>query len=92
MIRKLITTQGLVLSCILHDSTSTTREMANYIGITERTTLKIISDLEIEGYVKRSRIGRRNVYSVDPKLPLRHLAEEVISILTKEIAGDPVSL
>ena len=67
-----ITNHGLVLSYIFHNPTSTAREIANYIGVTERTTHKIISDLEEEGYIQRRKIGRRNVYSVDPQLPLRH--------------------
>ena len=67
-----ITNHGLVLSYIFHNSTSTAREIANYIGVTERTTHKIISDLESAGYIKRFKSGRRNVYNVDPQLPLRH--------------------
>jgi DNA-binding Lrp family transcriptional regulator len=67
-----ITNHGLVLSYIFNNPTSTAREIANYIGVTERTTHKIISDLEEAGYIGRRKIGRRNVYSVDPQLPLRH--------------------
>ena len=67
-----ITNHGLVLSYIFHNPTSTAREIANYIGVTERTTHKIISDLEEAGYIRRRKIGRRNVYNVDPQLPLRH--------------------
>ena len=67
-----ITNHGLVLSYIFHNPTSTAREIANYIGVTERTTHKIISDLEEAGYIRRRKIGRRNEYSVDPQLPLRH--------------------
>ena len=63
-----ITNHGLVLSYIFHNPTSTAREIANYIGVTERTTHKIISDLEEEGYIQRRKIGRRNVYSVDLSL------------------------
>ena len=67
-----ITNHGLLLSYIFRNSTSTAREIANYVGVTERTTHKIISDLEAAGYIKRKKIGRRNVYNVDPGLPLRH--------------------
>jgi DNA-binding MarR family transcriptional regulator len=61
-----------------------------YVGVTERTTHKIISDLETEGYITRRKTGRRNVYSVDPKLPLRHhtkqdiLVSELLEALTDE--------
>ena len=68
-----ITNHGLVLSYVFHHPKSTAREIANYIGVTERTTHKIISDLETASYIERRKQGRRNVYRVDPKLPLRHL-------------------
>ena len=83
-----ITNHGLVLSYIFQNSTSTAREIANHIGVTERTTHKIISDLEVAGYIKRQKIGRRNVYNVDPQLPLRHhtktdiVVEDLLESLT----------
>ena len=83
-----ITNHGLVLSYISHNPTSTAREIANFIGVTERTTHKIISDLENAGYIRRRKIGRRNVYSVDPQLPLRHhtktdiMVEDLLDSLT----------
>ena len=43
-----ITNHGLVLSYLFHSSKSTARGIANHIGVTERTTHKIISDLESE--------------------------------------------
>ena len=86
-----ITNHGLVLSYIFHNPTSTAREIANYIGVTERTTHKIISDLEEAGYIRRRKIGRRNVYSVDPQLPLRHhtktdvMVEDLLESLVSRI-------
>jgi DNA-binding transcriptional regulator YhcF (GntR family) len=67
-----ITNHGLVLSYIFNNSRSTAREIASHIGVTERTTHKLIADLELAGYIERRKNGRRNVYRVDPKLPLRH--------------------
>jgi len=69
-----------VLSYISHNNTSTAREIAQYIGVTERTTHKIISDLEAAGYIERRKIGRRNVYSVDPELPLRHHTKQDVIV------------
>ena len=86
-----ITNHGLVLSYIFHNTTSTAREIANYIGVTERTTHKIISDLESAGYIKRHKSGRRNVYNVDPQLPLRHhtkadiMVEDLLESLTSDL-------
>ena len=85
-----ITNHGLVLSYIFHNARSTAREISNYIGVTERTTHKIISDLESAGYIERRKSGRRNVYRVDPTLPLRHhtkqdiLVEDVLEALTRK--------
>ena len=85
-----ITTHGLVLGYIFHNTRSTAREIANYIGVTERTTHKIISDLEAEGYIERRKSGRRNIYRIDPELPLRHhtkqdiLVSELLDALTSK--------
>lgn len=75
-----ITNHGLVLSYIYHHPTSTAREIADQIRVTERTVHKIISDLERAGYIARRKSGRRNVYSVDPNLPLRHHTKKDIIV------------
>ena len=75
-----ITNHGLVLSYIFHNPRSTAREIANSVGVTERTTHKIISDLEAAGYIQRRKDGRRNVYGVDPELPLRHHTKQDILV------------
>ena len=76
----LVTNHGLVLSYLAHHPSHTAREIANDIGVTERTTHKIISDLETTGYVERRRVGRKNVYRVDPALPLRHHTKQDILV------------
>ena len=75
-----ITNHGLVLSHIYQHPTSTAREIAGRIGVTERTTHKIISDLEAEGYLSKRKEGRRNVYSINPDLPLRHHANKDVTV------------
>ena len=75
-----ITNHGLILSYLGDNPRSTAREIAEHVGVTERTTLKIISDLEIEGYIVRRREGRRNVYRVNSRLPLRHHTKEEIMV------------
>ena len=84
-----ITNYGLVLSYLFHNPQSTAREIANYIGVTERTTHKIISDLEVAGYIERRKNGRRNVYTVDHNLPLRHHTKTdiVVSDLLDALGG-----
>jgi len=75
-----ITNHGLVLSYISHNPRHTAREIARHIGVTERTTHKIISDLVVAGYVQRRKVGRRNEYGVDPALPLRHHTKQDILV------------
>jgi DNA-binding transcriptional regulator PaaX len=50
------------------------REVADAVGITERSTHTIVSELVAEGYLTRERVGRRNRYTVDADKPLRHPA------------------
>jgi hypothetical protein len=52
------------------------REIANCVGITERAAHRIVCELESEGYLTRTREGRRNVYEVHRALPLRHGLEQ----------------
>ena len=85
-----ITNHGLVLSFIYHNPSHTAREIANFVGITERTTHRIIGNLETEGYIGRRRSGRKNIYSVQSELPLRHhtkqdiLVSDLIEALTSK--------
>jgi DNA-binding IclR family transcriptional regulator len=51
------------------------REVAEQVGITERAVIRIVNDLEAAGAVKRDREGRRNRYTIDLDLPLRHPIE-----------------
>lgn len=67
-----ITNHGLVLGYIARNPRSTTRVIAQAVGITERTTHKIIAELEEAGYISRKRVGRQNQYHIDANLPLRH--------------------
>ncbi len=67
-----LTNHALVLSCIARHPRITARELANAIGITERTARKIIADLQEAGYITKKRQGRRNYYRVNPDLTLRH--------------------
>lgn len=52
------------------------REIADLVGITERTAMQIVVDLEHDGYLRRERRGRRNHYTVEAHLRLRHPLEE----------------
>ena len=66
-----LTNHGLVLAVIFQHPRSTAREIGDAVGITERATHKIVSDLEEAGYVTRAREGRRNHYTIHPSVPMR---------------------
>jgi predicted transcriptional regulator len=68
----LISHHGLVLASISRNQEKTAREISKDAGITERTTHKIIMDLEQGGYITRVKNGRRNVYRIHPDMPLRN--------------------
>tara|TARA_B110000116_G_C16435046_1_gene402268 strand:- start:119 stop:307 length:189 start_codon:yes stop_codon:yes gene_type:complete len=40
----------------------------------------MISDLEMEGYITRRKSGRRNLYELDPALPLRHHTKQDVMV------------
>ena len=70
-----LTNHAHVLLCVSRDSGMRLREIADCVGITERAAHRIVCELESEGYLTRTREGRRNVYEVHPELPLRHNLE-----------------
>ena len=67
-----VTNHARVLGCIAADPTARLRDIAQTVGITERTAAQIVNDLEQAGYLSKSRDGRRNCYEVHENLPLRH--------------------
>ena len=68
-----MTSHLVVLLCIAGDPTVRIREVAERTGITVRAVVGILSDLVDEGYLIRTRVGRRNHYSINRDMPLRHL-------------------
>lgn len=60
-----------VLACLARDPELRIRDIADLIGITERATVQILSQLEAAGYLTKTRVGRRNHYTVHGELPLR---------------------
>jgi DeoR/GlpR family transcriptional regulator of sugar metabolism len=69
---RFVTNHAHVLQVIATDPTARLRDIAETVGITERTASQIVNDLEQAGYLTRSRDGRRNLYVVHEDLPLRH--------------------
>jgi DNA-binding Lrp family transcriptional regulator len=69
---KFLTNHALVLCLIAQQPRITAREISSAIGITEKATHNIITDLEADGYVSKKKEGRRIKYRINPDLPLRH--------------------
>ncbi|MCU0310747.1 MAG: winged helix-turn-helix transcriptional regulator [Acidimicrobiales bacterium] len=70
-----LTNHAHVLICIAQDPESRLRDIAERVGITERSTQSIVADLVDGGYLVRTRVGRRNHYEVHADLPFRHPIE-----------------
>lgn len=67
---RFITTHGLVLLSIAKGRGKTAREIGDEVGVTERTTHKMILDLETEGYITKTKVGNKNMYRVRPEVPI----------------------
>jgi hypothetical protein len=65
-----LTNHGLALLCIAEDPRVRIREIAATVGITERASQRLVSDLIEAGYVTKMRDGRRNSYTVRTDLPI----------------------
>lgn len=70
-----LTNHAHVLLCVARDPGIRVRDIAERVGITERASQGIVTDLVEAGYMTRTRVGRRNFYEVHPELPLRHELE-----------------
>jgi DNA-binding transcriptional ArsR family regulator len=83
-----LTNHARVLLCIAHDPELRLRDMADTLGITERSAYAIVNDLSEAGYVLKERDGRRNRYKIQGHLPLpdgttrERTVGEVLDLLT----------
>ena len=59
-----MTNHGQVLACVAADPDARLRDVAERVGITERTAAQIVNDLEQGGYLSKTRVGRRNRYQI----------------------------
>ncbi|MCB1141391.1 MAG: MarR family transcriptional regulator [Leptospiraceae bacterium] len=64
-----------VLICLYRDPETRLRDIAISVGITERAIAKIVEDLEIAGFLEKTKEGRRNKYKVHKNVYLRHQLE-----------------
>jgi DNA-binding MarR family transcriptional regulator len=69
-----VTSHAVVLIQVAQSPDATVREIAEHAALTERQTHRVLADLVEEGYVSRSRVGRRNTYRIDAQRPMKHPA------------------
>ena len=69
-----LTNHGHVLLAVAADPQARVADIAARVGITARSTLQILKDLEDTGYLHRARDGRRTHYAIEPHQHFRHPA------------------
>jgi DNA-binding MarR family transcriptional regulator len=72
---RFVTNHTQVLLCIYGNHETRLRDIALEVGITERAAQRIVADLVDGGYVTRQRTGRRNHYTINGDLAMRHPAQ-----------------
>ena len=65
-----------VLVCLAENPHIRLREIAERVGITERTAFRLVGELEEAGVIERDKEGRRNHYTINNDAHLRHSIEE----------------
>lgn len=70
-----LTNHTHVLVCLAQSDDITLREVAQRVGITERAVHAIVTALEEEGVLTRTREGQRNRYKLNRSYRLRHPLE-----------------
>jgi DNA-binding MarR family transcriptional regulator len=70
-----LTNHAHVLMVLYANPDLVLRKVADQVGITERAVQRIVQDLEVDGFVRREKIGRKNHYEVVTDKPLRHPIE-----------------
>ena len=69
----LLTNHGAALVYVAGHPDATIREISAAIGVQERAAARILRDLRAGGYLIATRVGRRNTYQLQERLPLRHV-------------------
>lgn len=88
-----LTHHAHVLLAVAQNADATVQNIAKTVGISTRSAITILNDLEGSGYLERERRGRRNHYLLHPERPLRHPsnATHTVGDLIAAIADLPSS-
>lgn len=66
---------GHILLALAQDPEARLRDLAERVGITERAVHRLLAEMEAADVISRHREGRRNTYSINPNVRLRHPIE-----------------
>ena len=75
-----LSNHGHVLVSLARDPEARMRDVADSVGITERSVQQIVSDLVDQGYLRKEKVGRRNRYQVVRGAHFRHELEAGVTI------------
>jgi DNA-binding MarR family transcriptional regulator len=75
-----LTNHAAVLTSLDREENLTSREIALALGITERSVIRIIKDLESAGFITKRKEGRANRYIINKDLPLRRIDQREVHV------------
>lgn len=75
-----LSNHGAILVLVGTNPRITAAQIGDQLGITERPVRRIITELETAGYLSRTRLGRSNMYVVNPNLPLPGAAMRELAV------------
>ncbi|MGN6501802.1 MAG: helix-turn-helix transcriptional regulator [Pseudolysinimonas sp.] len=84
-----LTNHAHVLLCVAEEPDARVRDIAETVGVTERAAQRILTELEEAGYLTRTKDGRRNRYTLNPDVRMRHPMDqehhigELVNLLAK---------
>ncbi len=81
----LVTHHAAALIFVAEHPEARISDIARAVGVTERCTAHLLSDLRSSGYLLAARVGRRNVYRLDLTRPMPRRPEKQVSDLLKDL-------
>ncbi len=92
-----LSNHGIALVCVARDPGIRLRDLADRMGVSDRTAFGVVDDLIEGGYLRRYKDGNRNRYEINPEAPLRHptmddhWVGELLVVLTPKSCRGPGS-
>lgn len=71
-----LSNHGHVLVYLNRNPDAKVKDIAEEVGITERSAQGILAELVEEQYISKVKLGRRNSYRINPKGKFRHPSEK----------------